>query len=159
MASTEEIAYQQGLLTINRRNLRLYLKQKTILGETYVPPGVVNGIYEAREDIRRIKQTLRSIGVFVEDLPEDRHLEDAGDAVRSTLAASVERQQLFEVLDQRFSDDDLRGLAFALGLDYENLPGQAKSSKARELVLYCERRNNLVRLTDEIRRTRPDIVL
>lgn len=159
VASEEEIGNQQELLAINRRNLMHYLKQKATLGDTYVPPGVMNGIYEARANIQRIKEVLGGMDVVIEDLPDDRDSESPGDVDRSTLVAPVERQRLFEVLDRRFSDDDLRGLVFALGLDYENLPGQAKSNKARELVLYCERRLKLDALAAEIRRTRPDIAL
>ncbi len=159
VASEEEINDQQELLAINRRNLMLYLKQKATLGDTYVLPSVMNGIYEARAKIQRIKQILRGMDVVIEDLPDDRDSEAPNDTDGSTLVVPVERQRLFEVLEQRFSNDDLRGLVFALGLDYDNLPGQTKSNKARELVLYCERRLKLDALAAEIRRTRPDIAL
>ena len=54
-----------------------------------------------------------------------------------------------------FSDSELRDVCFDLGIDYENLGGDAKAGKARELVVYCQRRNRLAELEDACRRLRP----
>ena len=71
MASSEDIAHQQTLLTTYRRNLAHYLKQQATLGEAYTPPGVVHGIIDARSHIQRIKQILRGWNVAVENHPDD----------------------------------------------------------------------------------------
>jgi hypothetical protein len=46
---------------------------------------------------------------------------------------------LRDVLETYFNNSELRDLCFRLDIDYENLPGEGKASKARELILYCER--------------------
>jgi hypothetical protein len=71
MPSQEEIADQQELLAIHRRTLAQYLKQQAVLTGAYVPPGVAQGIHEARDNIRRVKGILRGWGVTVEDHPDD----------------------------------------------------------------------------------------
>jgi hypothetical protein len=72
MPSQEEIANQQELLVTHRRRLAGYLKQQAALGEAYAPPGVQEGIREARANIRRIKGILHDWDVAIEDLPDDQ---------------------------------------------------------------------------------------
>ena len=67
MASTEDIQQHQQRLEIHRRNLAHYLSQFALLGSAYVPPGIVNGIAEEQNNIRRVKDVLREWGVLVED--------------------------------------------------------------------------------------------
>jgi hypothetical protein len=50
--------------------------------------------------------------------------------------------RLRQILATRFSESELRTLCFDLGIDYDDLPGQEKASKARELIAYLERRAN-----------------
>jgi hypothetical protein len=69
--TTEEIANQQQLLATHRRTLNHYLDQQAKLGTQYAPPGVIHGIYEARQEIRRIKEILRGWGIPVSDHPDD----------------------------------------------------------------------------------------
>jgi hypothetical protein len=71
MLSPEEIAQQQELLAAYRRTLNVYLRQQAEIGRPYSPPGLVSGISDSREHIRRIKQTLRSAGIAVSDGPSD----------------------------------------------------------------------------------------
>lgn len=51
---------------------------------------------------------------------------------------SITRLDLLNRIDARFSDDDARDLAFALGLDWANLGGETKRGKLRALFLRCE---------------------
>ncbi len=62
---------------------------------------------------------------------------------------------LRDILVKYFSDSELRDVCFDLGIDYENLGGDAKAGKARELVAYCQRRNRLAELEATCRRLRP----
>jgi hypothetical protein len=62
---------------------------------------------------------------------------------------------LRDILVTYFSDSELRDVCFNLGIDYENLGGDAKPGKARELVAYCQRRNRLAELEATCRRLRP----
>ncbi|MFQ5434961.1 MAG: protein kinase, partial [Anaerolineae bacterium] len=69
----------------------------------------------------------------------------------------VDIPQLHHILDNRFNEGELRNLCLYLDIDYEDLPGQAQADKARELILYLERRHNFARLLTEGKRYRPDI--
>ena len=75
MPSQEDIEAQQELLAAHRRTLTRYLKQAAQLGEVYTPPGVVEGIREARDNIKHIKNTLRTLGADFEDHPDDEEIE------------------------------------------------------------------------------------
>lgn len=57
-----------------------------------------------------------------------------------------------------FSDSEMRTLCADLGLDYDSLPGTSKADKARELVGFCARRNDLDRLADLAHSARPGVV-
>lgn len=69
------------------------------------------------------------------------------------------RKQLIEALSRGFSLAELQTLCFDIGLDYENVPGETKESKVRELVLYCQRRGELTKLIAAVRRARPNLLL
>lgn len=71
MPTQEDIDQQRGLLDTYRRTLAHYLHRKSIIGEAYLPPEVTHGIREARDNIRRVKQILRTWGVVVTDHPDD----------------------------------------------------------------------------------------
>ncbi len=65
--------------------------------------------------------------------------------------------ELRKILDERFSEGELRTLCFDLGMDYDTLPGQGKADKARELLSYLERRKRIPELVQVGERVRPDI--
>ncbi len=71
MPSQEEIAHQQELLAAHRRRLAHYLSQQAALGAAFVPPGIAEGIREARKDIYHTKLVLRGWGVAVANHPDD----------------------------------------------------------------------------------------
>jgi hypothetical protein len=62
-----------------------------------------------------------------------------------------------QILDERFDVGELRTFCFDLGIDYDNLPGERKADKARELVSYLERHNRLPHLVALGKVRRPDI--
>jgi hypothetical protein len=75
--------------------------------------------------------------------------------------------RLIEIINARFNAEELRSLCADLhamypdrlcdpSLDYDSLVGQGKAAKARELVLYCQRRGMLDELASAIRDRRPD---
>lgn len=64
---------------------------------------------------------------------------------------------LILLLTTRFSEDELQGLALAVGVEYEVLPAVGKENKARELVMYAFRRERLGLLVEKGRQRRPDI--
>lgn len=67
------------------------------------------------------------------------------------------RQRLYQDLSDRFSEDELRTLCFRIGVDYENLSGEGKSGKARELVLHLERFSRVNEFVEIGKRIRPDL--
>jgi Effector-associated domain 7/TIR domain len=67
------------------------------------------------------------------------------------------RAKLRENLVDDFSDGDLHDLCFDMEIDYESLPGQGKSAKARELIAYCERRGRLPELVAKLYKLRPNV--
>ena len=59
-------------------------------------------------------------------------------------AAALAR--LHAALCRRHSLDSLRTLCFRLGLDYDDLPGESKAGRARELILALERQGRVAEL-------------
>jgi hypothetical protein len=59
-------------------------------------------------------------------------------------------------LDTHFSSSDIRDLCFLLSVDYENLPGNTKRDKARELILHMVRRGRDYELWKACRELRPN---
>jgi len=72
MLDDEDRDSQLELLKSHQRTLSILLRQQAKQGgEGYALPGVISGIEEAREHIRRIKEELRKNGVEVDEGPND----------------------------------------------------------------------------------------
>src|SRR5882672_6930427 len=67
MTAAEETMRLQEQLAAHRATLAILLRQLASLGADHAPPGVHNGIAEARSEIARLKATLRAAGVVIED--------------------------------------------------------------------------------------------
>lgn len=65
--------------------------------------------------------------------------------------------RLHRLIVERLSLSDLRTLCFNLGINYDDLPGEAMSDKTRELILEMGRRRQLEHLLTDITQTRPDL--
>ncbi|WP_172450796.1 VWA domain-containing protein [Candidatus Chloroploca asiatica] len=76
MPSQEDIEIQQERLQLYRRTLAHYLRQQAELGSAYIPPGITNGILDARRNIHQIKNTLRSWNIILDDHPDDDNKAD-----------------------------------------------------------------------------------
>jgi len=63
----------------------------------------------------------------------------------------------YHQIDEHFNEAELRELAFILQVDYENLPGNTKRGKARELVSYMDRRDRLGELMAALLTLRPGV--
>src|SRR5262245_16007524 len=106
MPSQQELEQQQALLEANRGRLAVYLRQQATLGEAYAPPGVITGIEETRNSIRRIKETLRKAGPHDADHPDDESsVQQAGtkqgkQAIRSRLGENDSPWSLATALHQ-----------------------------------------------------------
>ena len=69
----------------------------------------------------------------------------------------VDLRKLLRAIKDSFSEDDLRDLCFELQLDFENLPGNAKKDKARELIIHFDRRKRINVLVAAFRDARPNV--
>ena len=66
--------------------------------------------------------------------------------------------QLRKTLEDRFNEGELRTFCLDSGIvDYDSLPGTGKADKARELVAYCMRHDELTVLVTKGKQLRPDI--
>jgi hypothetical protein len=65
--------------------------------------------------------------------------------------------RLRQMLDAHFSVEELRTLCADLGVDYDNLPGEGKVNKARELIGHLDRHSRIPDLVDVGQERRPDI--
>jgi hypothetical protein len=73
------------------------------------------------------------------------------------LAPSPEARRLQRVLRTRLDLEELRTLCFDLGVSCDSLGGEGLSAKARQLVLFLQKRDALSLLVDWLRQERPDI--
>jgi len=65
--------------------------------------------------------------------------------------------RLRETLATYFDAGELRTLCFDLGVDYDDLPGEGKTNKARELITYLERRDRIPELVSACQGLRPHV--
>jgi len=71
----------------------------------------------------------------------------------------AEQERLYQALVAHFDLEELRTLCFKLGVGYDDLRGEGREAKARELVRYMSRRTGgLAQLRAAIRAGRPGAV-
>jgi hypothetical protein len=68
-----------------------------------------------------------------------------------------ELRRWLDLLDNHLNLEELRELCLRLGVDYDNLGGEGKRARARELLLVLERRKRIDALVDDLDRRRPDV--
>jgi hypothetical protein len=71
--------------------------------------------------------------------------------------STFDLQQLREKIVATFSLDEMATLCSDLCLEYEEIPGQTRSAKARELISYCQRRGRLLELVQYCQTARPNV--
>lgn len=67
------------------------------------------------------------------------------------------RRELFEILNSRFNEEELKTLCFQLDVDFESLEAIGKINKVRELISFLERRNRIEEVLEVGKSIRPDI--
>ncbi|MBN1887038.1 MAG: hypothetical protein JW850_03575 [Thermoflexales bacterium] len=63
--------------------------------------------------------------------------------------------RLREFIVEHFDDGELHTICTDLGIEYDDLPAQGRANKARELVVYCERRGRLAELAKLLQQFAP----
>jgi hypothetical protein len=58
----------------------------------------------------------------------------------------MEPSAVLQFIRDSFNDDELRELCFRLKINYEDLGGDNRAAKARELAAFCERRERVAEL-------------
>lgn len=82
---------------------------------------------------------------------------------RKTDTAELKRRRqqhavtVAHLMEDAFSEDDLRALTFDLGIDYESIVGEGKRGKIRALVSHFYRRNTLDVFVGLLAAERPNI--
>ncbi|MEO7913265.1 MAG: CHAT domain-containing protein, partial [Roseiflexaceae bacterium] len=67
--------------------------------------------------------------------------------------------ELRQIIIEQFDLEELRTLCIDLGVDIDDLRGEGRANKARELIGYLQRRGKLQQLVEYIRRERPNLGL
>jgi hypothetical protein len=103
------------------------------------------------------RYTVHGMKVAPTTGPGEAALREAIRSFRQDPCEASQRMVLWILLRDRTSAEDLRNLCFLLDLDYDTLPGDGRSAKAREIVAHYERRKDLDALADALYQLRPDL--
>lgn len=106
---------------------------------------------DSKKDFPQIGQPFEE---FTFMLLQEFTVDDSRDSVQEYSSLSV---KLYEILKDRFSEEELKTFSFYLEVDYDSLPANGRANKAREMVLYFERRRQLETIIVIGGQQRPDI--
>ena len=70
---------------------------------------------------------------------------------------SPQMDNLRRKISERFNIEELKNLCQDMGIVYENLSGDGREGKVRELIAYCQRHGRIDTLLAECRRRRPNM--
>jgi len=131
MPTQDDIERQQQILDAHRATLAHYLIQRARLGADYAPPGVTNGINEARAGIRLCKSVLVGWGIDIENLPDDEERSSIPDLVpvpvpSITVPVSARVTLLLEGNVQQFTPEEQAGFVFVLARVVNVRPDQIR---------------------------------
>jgi hypothetical protein len=117
-------------------------------------------IEQAESEFDAVEQQLDELEAQLERAASTGPGQAAPPAAPATATRALDREYLIrlrQTLTARFDVGELRTLCFDLGVDYDDLPGQGRASKARELIRYLERRDRIPDLVSFGGQMRPDI--
>jgi hypothetical protein len=69
----------------------------------------------------------------------------------------IDQRALYALMIAHFDMSDLEQLCFDLGIAFDDIKGDTRATKIRELILYCERSAVLDRLIEQCKRMRPAV--
>ena len=87
--------------------------------------------------------------------PFDDSNNDSNDDAPTNLPPG-NRRDLYTILTSLFEEAELADICFALKINYEDIPGNRRSDKARELILHLERHQRLEDLPPILAKMRPN---
>lgn len=86
-----------------------------------------------------------------------QHMETHHTLPIGDVTSAIDLLALRDVLLQAFNESELRDICFSLRVDYEEIYGEGKRDKTRELILYLERRGRISELVEICRQLRPNL--
>jgi hypothetical protein len=98
------------------------------------------------------RQALRAAVKFIETQLRNRPPQQPASQAPP---GSVDRWQFYNNLLKYFNNSELDAICFNLGIDKENLGGDDKPARARELIQYCERNSMFEQLVAVCKEMRP----
>lgn len=122
-----------------------------IIEEIWNTAQLVSGKDVLPAQIYRMFANLRNLGQHLLNLT-DREESVVNDPVKAHLV------KLRRILAELFDEGELRTLCFDLDVDYEDLAGQRKGEKARELVRHLHNRARIVELVAVGKKLRPNAI-
>ena len=115
---------------------------------------VVNLEFTAEYWVEGSPQRIKAPGVLrvipIQDVPLP--------ALPPTRPSRISLSMIREVIVRHFNSEELQTLCFDMSVDYDNLAGEGKAAKARELVTHMQRRNRIDVLVQAIRRERGPVL-
>jgi hypothetical protein len=146
LEETRTLCFNLGLDYENLRGTGRREKMQSLLNY-FERQGRQNELLEELHRSRPDAFNQRELYELYSDSGESSFLQEAD---RTTNLVDLHR-----FIQERYSLAELRILCFDLGVDFEDLPGEGKAAKARELVQYVVRSNLMEQLLGELRRSRP----
>jgi hypothetical protein len=118
------------------------------------------------EYISQIKAALISMANEICEYWDDqtpaqliRTVQEAASSDRtSNPPARYNRSDLLWNMTTCFDMSEIETICFTMGIDFEAIRGEEKTSKARELIMYCERNGRTGELIAVCQKLRPNVV-
>ncbi len=127
--------------------------------EVAVPVAFID--FRHPREIHEIQDTLGLIRLIRNKLGQAAYFSDLNVTINSFTSSKRENitgvVTLRGMMERYFDLDDVAGLAFDLQIDFENLPGNTKSSKIRALIQECEQQVRLAALVAQCAQQRPSV--
>lgn len=101
------------------------------------------------------KDFTTSIPVYINLKNLSRPQIAAAQAAREQFLDEANATKLRLLFTHYFTLDEIKDICFDLNINYENLPGDTISSKSRELILFCQRTNDIRSLLEKCASLRP----
>lgn len=160
------IASGEKVIASVKETQRLLSIQRNLIGIEMESAGVASAAFSALKKIGFI--TVRAICDFADNQKNDNWHSYAAHAAAACVRAFIEsrpvgpsegrwptpatvpkrdslerRKKLFDDLCSAMDMEDFKSFCFVLGVDVDELPGEKKSSRVRELILLFERREQI----------------
>jgi hypothetical protein len=91
-----------------------------------------------------LKDKISELGDTYIDSPTANKFQKTNTRINS----EIDNSGLLRLITEKFSKEELRTLCFEYGMDFDDLSGEGKQAKARELILYLKRRDRLADFYD-----------